>query len=165
VLAEAVNAHEKSFVTLKKNLAEAKKEVLNPKIQRAGKRYDMVVESLTRLAQHLTGMRSGLSLQFSLLLRIREGKIMVSDLDGKDGSTRQEMFSPKREMNGNDYFGGGKSGDVGQGGAEDGEQEDEDAKLADDANLFAEVRAKVGPELRKLTVRISPSHNTIVRQD
>jgi len=167
---------------------------LDPRIQRTGKAYDAVVDSLTRLAQHLTGMRSGTGLQVELMNAQREGRITLDDGDdgededeegkegwanGKEGGgaggVRSPSWSPvgvgreRKKMRGrrgkatqtSDYFGsmgGVGAGVVGVGqvlGEEEAEEfDEEDRKLAEDANLFAEVREHVGSQLRGLTVSL-----------
>lgn len=164
-LAQAVAAHEKSFKGLKTNLAEAKSEFFEPEIAKTGKAYDAVVDSLTRLAQHLTGMRSGTGLQVELMTAQREGRIVLDDLDangdrsGKGkGGMLSPSYSPTAVLTGKvegvgrkaepDYF-----GPTQEEPEEEDEFDEEDRKLAEDANLFAEVREHVGPQLRALTVR------------
>lgn len=158
-LAQAVAAHEKSFKGLKTNLAEAKSEFFEPEIAKTGKAYDAVVDSLTRLAQHLTGMRSGTGLQVELMTAQREGRIVLDDLEDDGGKGKAGLMSPTYTPRSN---GAGKSQDYfGIKGGDQEEEEDkfdeEDQKLAEDANLFAEVREHVGSQLRALTVRTSPS--------
>ncbi|CED83992.1 Predicted membrane protein [Phaffia rhodozyma] len=189
-LAKAVEAHEKSFTLLKKNLAEAKSEFLDHRIQRTSESYDTVVSSLTRLAQHLTGLRSGTGLQYEILKAEREGRIIIE----KNQESEKPIFSPmlRGDMSGkglpttvnvqgeSDYF--SKSPDpAGQTSKEVKDDEgmthteadattdpsqlveiqeaeqteednsEEDIRLAEDANLLAEVREQVGPQIRALT--------------
>lgn len=77
---KAVENHQSSFTSLKKNLAEAKKEWLDsgeststgvlgmvPLSKNRRKRaYEDAVDSLNRLAQHLNGLRSSTRLQYEL---------------------------------------------------------------------------------------------------
>ncbi|KAJ3563310.1 hypothetical protein NP233_g9021 [Leucocoprinus birnbaumii] len=77
---KAVEDHQSSFTSLKKNLAEAKKEWLDsgertatsvlgmvPSSRNKRKRaYEDAVDSLNRLAQHLNGLRSSARLQYEL---------------------------------------------------------------------------------------------------
>jgi hypothetical protein len=162
-LQEAVDAHERSFTGLKKNLGEAKSEILiDGRIRRSEKAYDAVVKSLTRLAQHLTGMRSGTGLQCALMKAQKEGRIVSDQLEEEVGHPQMPLFSPSagggmgKNAAAGDYFGeaGNAKGEKAKQGEGDdaSEMDDEDVKLADDANLFAEVRELVGPELRSLTV-------------
>ncbi|KAF5386002.1 hypothetical protein D9615_002507 [Tricholomella constricta] len=69
----AVEDHQGSFTSLKKNLAEARTEwflrgdVVNARPEDKGKRaYEDAVDSLNRLGQHLNGLRSGTRLQYEL---------------------------------------------------------------------------------------------------
>lgn len=77
---KAVEDHQSSFTSLKKNLAEARKEWLDsgegtatsvlgmvPSSRNRRKRaYEDAVDSLNRLAQHLNGLRSSTRLQYEL---------------------------------------------------------------------------------------------------
>ncbi|KAF8507480.1 Fusaric acid resistance protein-like-domain-containing protein [Hysterangium stoloniferum] len=75
-LLRAIDAHQASFTSLKRNLTEAHSEW----IFRFGNRdeaYDDAVDCLNRLAQHLGGMRSGTSIQRELAKAVKEGKIVV----------------------------------------------------------------------------------------
>ncbi|KAG5645197.1 hypothetical protein DXG03_006715 [Asterophora parasitica] len=69
----AVEDHQSSFTTLKKNLAEARTEwflrgdPVDARPEDKGKRaYEDAVDSLNRLGQHLNGLRSGTRLQYEL---------------------------------------------------------------------------------------------------
>ncbi|TFK44661.1 Fusaric acid resistance protein-like-domain-containing protein [Crucibulum laeve] len=97
----AVESHQNSFTSLKKNLNEAKSEWLlrgnsdvsnslgfksairNEKARR--KAYEDAVDSMNRLAQHLNGLRSGMRLQHELTqagivkLKNKKGKTVSED--------------------------------------------------------------------------------------
>ncbi|KAJ2931494.1 hypothetical protein H1R20_g5603, partial [Candolleomyces eurysporus] len=63
-LQQAVQNHQNSFTSLKKDLGEAQSEWIILKNEFASHRgYEDAVDSMNRLAQHLNGLRSGLSLQ------------------------------------------------------------------------------------------------------
>lgn len=68
-LERAVEAHADAFIKLKSDLAEAKHESLfDQRIAEAQReRLTAVIDSLTRLAQHLNGLRGGIDLQTRLL--------------------------------------------------------------------------------------------------
>jgi hypothetical protein len=87
-LRQAVASHAAAFKTLKADLAEAKHErVLDTRIR--GKKlelYDAAVGSLTRLAQHLAGLRGSTKLQEDLIKASREGKINLDIGAEKDHS-------------------------------------------------------------------------------
>ncbi|KAL5631313.1 hypothetical protein ACGC1H_006986 [Rhizoctonia solani] len=120
-LIRAVEAHQKSFTSLKKVLAEARVERCDPRIQRTAKVYDEAVLGLNHLAQHFGGLRSGTKLQFELI------------------QSRRKM---KTKTNSKDFEENGKGIDI------DG-REDEDAKTAE--ALFGSLVDDVGPPLRKLS--------------
>ncbi|KAG9074732.1 hypothetical protein FS749_013673, partial [Ceratobasidium sp. UAMH 11750] len=73
-LLRAVEAHQKSFTSLKKVLAEARAEWCDPRIQRTAEAYDEAVLGLNRLAQHFGGLRSGTKLQFELIQSRRKAR-------------------------------------------------------------------------------------------
>ena len=73
-LKKAITAHETSFTGLKTSLTDAKLELLDPRIQRAANEYDEIVQIMTRLAQNLTGLRSGCTLQNDILRARRQGR-------------------------------------------------------------------------------------------
>ena len=76
-LADAVQSHAKAFKTLQKDLGEAKNErLLDSRIRgRKLDLYDAAIGSLTRLAQHLAGLRGSTRLQESLIRAQKEGRI------------------------------------------------------------------------------------------
>jgi hypothetical protein len=84
-LPEAVKAHAAAFKSLQTDLAEAKHErLLDGRIR--GKKldlYDAAISSLTRLAQHLAGLRGSTKLQENLIRASKEG--MLSFTFGDDG--------------------------------------------------------------------------------
>ncbi|QRW08040.1 fusaric acid resistance-like protein [Ceratobasidium sp. AG-Ba] len=73
-LSRAVEAHQKSFTSLKKVLAEARAEWCDPRIQRTAEVYEEAVVGLNRLAQHFGGLRSGTKLQFELIQSRRKAR-------------------------------------------------------------------------------------------
>ena len=78
-LRAAAQSHATAFKTLKTNLAEAKSErVLDPRIRgRKLELYDAAIGSLTRLAQHLAGLRGSTRLQESLIRANNEGRMQL----------------------------------------------------------------------------------------
>jgi hypothetical protein len=79
-ISKAVAAHQATFTGLKKSLAEAQSERLyggpNASLSsRSGDPYEDAVDSLTRLAQHLNGLRSGTSLQYDLVKAHRDVRV------------------------------------------------------------------------------------------
>ncbi|KAF8325195.1 Fusaric acid resistance protein-like-domain-containing protein [Cantharellus anzutake] len=71
-LLQAIRDHQASFTSLKKSRDEAKSEWWNPRIQRPSDAYDAAVDSMTRLAQHISGLRSGLRLEVEMSLARHE---------------------------------------------------------------------------------------------
>lgn len=131
-LQHAAQAHSAAFTQLKADLAEAQEErVVDPRIgykQRA--RYAAVTDSLTRLAQHLTGMRGGTGLQSDLLRGSKQGLVQVVTSDSS-GSDSDEEKAPR---------------DTGTSRLKG------DRDLSKAGNLFWEFRDQVADELRQLTV-------------
>ncbi|KAH9991812.1 Fusaric acid resistance protein-like-domain-containing protein [Russula vinacea] len=78
-ISKAVAAHQATFTGLKKNFAEAQSERLcgGPSAGRGGDPYENAVDSLTRLAQHLNGLRSGTSLQYDLVKAHWDAKVAI----------------------------------------------------------------------------------------
>lgn len=146
-LASAVAAHEKSFTSLKKTLSEAKSEFLGAQ----GERFEVVISSLTRLAQHLTGLRSGTGLQYELMAAAKDGRIVIDQQQPHDHG--KVAWSPGERKEGSGFF-------EPAAGAAEGKLEREDAedeRLAQEANVFSEVREHVGPQLRSLTAACNAS--------
>ncbi|KAF8504112.1 Fusaric acid resistance protein-like-domain-containing protein [Gautieria morchelliformis] len=78
-LLRAVDAHQKSFTSLKRHLTEAHSEWLcSPRpLVATSAAYDDAVDCLNRLAQHLGGLRSGTRLQADLTRAHRDGKLVL----------------------------------------------------------------------------------------
>jgi hypothetical protein len=81
-ISKAIADHQAAFTGLKKNLAEAQSERLCGAPSAGSSRnsddpYEDAVDSLTRLAQHLNGLRSGTSLQYELAKAHRDGKVAI----------------------------------------------------------------------------------------
>ncbi|KAI9437537.1 Fusaric acid resistance protein-like-domain-containing protein [Lactarius indigo] len=81
-ISKAVADHQAAFTGLKKNLDEARSERLcggptTRSSRGSGDPYEDAVDSLTRLAQHLNGLRSGTTLQYDLAKAHRDGKVAI----------------------------------------------------------------------------------------
>ncbi|KAI0250127.1 Fusaric acid resistance protein-like-domain-containing protein [Lactifluus subvellereus] len=81
-ISKAVADHQAAFTGLKKNLSEAQSERLcdgsGPRLSGdRGDFYEDAVNSLTRLAQHLNGLRSGTSLQYDLAKAHKDGRLAI----------------------------------------------------------------------------------------
>ncbi|KZT29097.1 hypothetical protein NEOLEDRAFT_1154149 [Neolentinus lepideus HHB14362 ss-1] len=147
-LQKAVDSHQASFTSLKKNLAEARSEWLfggpsrrlDNSRKSSGKAYQDAVDSLNRLAQHLNGLRSGIGLQYELAKAHNDGKIVVKSLS---------MNQKRKNANGGVYHNGkGKSAET------DGlpAKETDDAEvLKAAAEMFGDLVDDLGPPLKALT--------------
>ncbi|BGP30214.1 hypothetical protein JCM10296v2_001966 [Rhodotorula toruloides] len=81
-LKRAIDTHKSTFTTLRTSLSQAKYEVFDRRISGRTTIYDSIVAKMQHLAQGLTGMRAGCSLQFDIL-RAREGGVIEEG--GEDG--------------------------------------------------------------------------------
>jgi hypothetical protein len=149
-LQNAVENHQASFTTLKKNLAEAQSEWLfagSEYRSKAMTAYQDAVDSLNRLAQHLNGLRGGTHLQYELIKAQRDGKLVLtkgkahSEWHDLDRDTSYKGKTPEKR--------GSSSQDV-----------DEDQLLKEAAAMFGELVDDLGPPLKALSVSMhSSSHN------
>ncbi len=108
ILARAVDAHTSAFTKLKAHLADAKHErAFDSRISGVqAQRSDAIVHSLTRLAQHLTGLRGGTTLQSELIEANRQhsdsdsGEVSESSTEaGDSGMTAVgDLFLDFREI-------------------------------------------------------------------
>ena len=157
-LQRAVEAHQKSFTSLKTNLDEARSEwVLNPpdpflKERRVVQRkqiselYGEAVDSLTRLGQHLAGLRGGTRLQIELSAAYRAGRIMLpkrktsKDISQENYADNSQAGSPPAE-------------DRDKGRVFASVEDEENAMLVAAAQIFGDLVDDVGPPMTALTVR------------
>jgi hypothetical protein len=144
-LTRAVDNHQSSFTSLKKNLSEAHSEwFTGGPTSRDGslKAYEDAVDSLTRLAQHLNGLRSGTRLQYELTKAHRDGKVILKN--------RPMIVRPHHDGDPQDL------GDRGKGKIPDGDEEPEDEEtvlLQEAAAMFGDLVDDLGPPLKALSVR------------
>lgn len=128
----AVEEHQASFTSLKRNLSEAKSEWTDYRVRAAARDlqgsehelYDAAVEGMTRIAQHLNGLRDGTRLQ--------------SEISGLENGPSSSGKSP---------HGNG----VGNGKSPMAEEQAPQPSFA----LFEELLEDVGPPLEALSVRHS----------
>jgi hypothetical protein len=147
-LQKAVEDHQASFTSLKKNLAEAYSEWLisgPTKTSKYGTAYEDAVDSLNRLAQHLNGLRGGTRLQYDLTKAHSHGKIVL-----KGGKLQGKQAGPA-----------GTPGDS-KGKASDKNDEvshelDGDYLLDDAAAMFGDLLHDLGSPLKTLSVSICRS--------
>ncbi|KAF9227087.1 hypothetical protein BS17DRAFT_861039 [Gyrodon lividus] len=136
---KAVENHQSSFTSLKKNLAEARSEwfgILDEGDRVLSKQaYGDAVDSLTRLAQHLNGLRSGTRLQYELTKAQSEGKLVLrrSHENAEDGYTSSGMKGKTH------YAVASQADDL------------EEALLRAAAEMFGDLVDDVGPPLKALS--------------
>lgn len=86
----AIDDHHDSFTSLKKNLEEAKLESLfDLRMRGMGAKYVEATDSLNRLAQHLTGLRSSCGLQHQIMAAQRE-KVRIARERAETTPTAQD---------------------------------------------------------------------------
>jgi hypothetical protein len=162
-LQRAVEAHQKSFTSLKTNLDEARSEwALNPpdpplKGRRVAQRkqtsilYGEAVDSLTRLGQHLAGSAR----RNQIADRVKCSPSCRKDHVAKEEGASKDISQENPEG----------SSQAGSPPAKDKEKErvivsvedEEDAMLAAAAQMFGDLVDDVGPPMTALTVRSSMS--------
>ncbi|KIJ60068.1 hypothetical protein HYDPIDRAFT_99557 [Hydnomerulius pinastri MD-312] len=139
---KAVENHQSSFTSLKKNLAEARSEWFNIPGERdsilSKQAYRDAVSSLTRLAQHLSGLRGGTRLQYELTKAQSEGKLVLRRSSANKGHGEDGYSSP------------GAKGKTLYGVASQTEDLEE-ALLQAAADMFGDLMDDVGPPLKALS--------------
>ncbi|KAJ9120974.1 hypothetical protein QFC24_004954 [Naganishia onofrii] len=142
-LQTAAQSHSAAFTQLKADLAEAQHErLLDRRINaKQRERYAAVTDSLTRLAQHLTGMRGGTGLQSDLLRGSKQGILEVNSASSSDSDDKEGTDGPRNR-------------DAGK--QRDGEMHVKrklrgDHDLSKAGNLFWAFRDEVAEEMRQLT--------------
>lgn len=135
-LKDAVQSHATAFKTLKSDLGEAKHErVLDPRIRgRKLELYDAAIGSLTRLAQHLAGLRGSTRLQESLIHAIREGRISA-DIGPEKRFSTMSVSTLKHDRS-------------------PGPATMQDADIAGSIHLFVQFREIAGEQMDTLVVRL-----------
>ena len=142
-ISKAVADHQAAFTGLKKNLAEARSERLGGgpsagSSRNSGDPYEDAVDSLTRLAQHLNGLRSGTSLQYELAKAHRDGKVAIRR--GSAFATVLETGVAKGKSASSDGLGGGNA------------TENENVMLRAAAAMFGDLVGELDSPLRALSV-------------
>jgi hypothetical protein len=142
-ISKAVADHQAAFTGLKKNLGEAQSERLCS-VRTAdlsgsrGDPYEDAVDSLTRLAQHLNGLRSGTSLQYDLAKAHRDGKVAIRRHSVR-GNTFSNVFETELVK--------GKTTSEGH-----GSNSNEDAMLRAAAAMFGDLVSELDSPLHALSV-------------
>lgn len=158
-LQKAVESHQASFTSLKKNLTEAHSEWFyggpsgNSRLT-SGRAYEDAVDSLNRLAQHLNGLRSGTRLQYDLTKAHAEGKVVLKNRTSKNVDSKNGDFGPSGS-NGNH-----KSAPIDGKTAEVPEEDNELLQAA--ASMFGDLVDDLGPPMKALSV--SAQHSTYYRK-
>ncbi|KAF7376656.1 ArAE-2 domain-containing protein [Mycena sanguinolenta] len=133
-LMKAVANHQSSFTSLKKSLKEAQSEWGQGNGGRLGQAYEDAVDSMTRLAQHLNGLRGGTNLQYDLT---------------KAGVVGKSKKAAKANGNGKQ-----KAGRVSV-AVEDADEETVMLKAA--AEMFGDLVDDLGPPLKALSTTCASS--------
>ncbi|CDR88651.1 related to BRE4-protein involved in endocytosis [Sporisorium scitamineum] len=142
----AIDDHHDSFTSLKKNLEEAKLESLfDLRMRGMSAKYVEATDSLNRLAQHLTGLRSSCGLQHQIMAARREAQQAAREeaettnaqpIKPRPASTRlADMFESESEF-------GSHTSDL--------TQKAEPSEGSNDATAFEDFIASVGPHMRSL---------------
>jgi hypothetical protein len=137
-ISKAVADHQAAFTGLKKNLDEARSERLCDGAaarSRSGDLYEDAVDSLTRLAQHLNGLRSGTSLQYDLARAHRDGKVAIRRRPSYGSKAFANVLEPTK----------------GKAAAEE-EDDTEDVMLRAAAAMFGDLVGELDSPLRALSV-------------
>ncbi|KAG2154411.1 Fusaric acid resistance protein-like-domain-containing protein [Suillus bovinus] len=142
---KAVESHQASFTGLKKNLEEAKSEWFSGLRGQEGKAsrqaYEDAVDSLTRLAQHLNGLRSGTRLQYELTKAHSEGRLTLKRRDQTIG----------REPDPSGYHSPAGMGRRVSNGGLDMRDDTDEILLQAAADMFGDLVDDLGPPLKALT--------------
>jgi hypothetical protein len=142
-LQRAIESHQSSFTSLKRNLDEAQSEWFcgNSKSGASGRKaYEDAVDTLNRLAQHLNGLRSGTRLQYELAKAYCDGKIILKGRHPALNMPQGRKFFGVDNLN-------GKGKKVGV------SEEENDALLQSAAAMFGDLVDEMGPPLKALSVR------------
>lgn len=135
---KAVESHQSTFTGLKKAFTEARSErfmILDDASSTLAKQaYEDAVDSLTRLAQHLNGLRSGTRLQYELSKAQSKGKLVIRGSHLQDDGNSISRIS------------------VGQGRSPIPPRDDlEEALLRTAADMFGDLIDVTGPPLKALS--------------
>lgn len=113
-LLRAVKDHEAVFTSLKRSHDEAKSEWWNTKIQANEEAYEAAIGMMTRLAQHVGGLRSGLNLQRELAVRsgasrtwstgADDSEIVMDALEKAFGEFVEELAPPMHALTVSAFF-------------------------------------------------------------
>jgi hypothetical protein len=150
-LQSAIESHQSSFTSLKKNLAEAHSEWFyggpsGVSQNSSGRAYEDAVDSLNRLAQHLNGLRSGTKLQYDLTKAHADGKVILKNRAAGQSRSPHPMSS---------NFSTSRNNGKRKMAVEDSQSDEEDILLQAAALMFGDLVDDLGPPLKALSVRVS----------
>jgi hypothetical protein len=149
-LQKAIENHQSSFTSLKKNLADARSEWFyggpnGDGQDSSGRAYEDAVDSLNRLAQHLNGLRSGTRLQYDLTKAHADGKVVL-----KNRSIRQ---NERTDGTTGDFIASGTKTAVEDDQIVNEQSEEENALLQAAALMFGDLVDDLGPPMKALSVQ------------
>ena len=146
-LHQAVQSHQKSFTSLKSNLSDAKTEMIsNPATPDSlSKAYEDAVGSMNRLAQHLSGLRSGSKFQYDITKKHQTLQ--------EKGNTRPAPAPVPMVAQ------------VSKGKAPAASVEDESQLLDAAVDIFGDIVEELGPPLKALSAICTTSLKKMKRDD
>ena len=147
-LQRAVDSHQSSFTSLKKNLSEAHSEWFYSEPTGTNRRspgtaYQDAVGCLNRLAQHLNGLRGGTRLQYELTKARSDGKLRHR--------TPENLSTPESS----------RKGKTTAHGKEDTQEAEYDHLLNQAATMFGDLVEDLGPPLKALSVGFGVFHHPL----
>lgn len=154
----AIDDHHDSFTSLKKNLSEAKLESLfDLRMRGMTHKYVEATDSLNRLAQHLTGLRSSCGLQHQIMAVRKEAQRLARDQEDlasaaatQPGEAPSQPKSRPASSRLADLFEVDADSDAEQPSGEGGEEAAAMHRTADSATAFEDFIQSVGPHMRSL---------------
>ncbi|KAK0522946.1 hypothetical protein OC842_006314 [Tilletia horrida] len=136
----AIDNHHASFISLRKNLQEARMEAaLDARVRHVSDRYIRVVDSMNRLAQHLTGLRSSCGLQHQIMVDRQQNEMASSYTNGQGAQVGDDPFANPRKSHG-EQIGSQRERKIGS------------ETLQAHASSFEHFASNIGPHMRSLVV-------------
>jgi len=144
----AIDDHHSSFTSLKKNLSEAKLETpFDARIRGNCSKYQKVVDSLNRLAQHLAGLRSSCGLQHEIMMKQREDA--KYNLNG-DSKTKAERIAEALTANSDYHHSANSRSGFSSGPSFSGNDSVSSNDFVGQANAYQLYLDAIGPHMRSL---------------
>ncbi|KAK0521272.1 hypothetical protein OC834_006724 [Tilletia horrida] len=136
----AIDNHHASFISLRKNLQEARMEAaLDARVRHVSDRYIRVVDSMNRLAQHLTGLRSSCGLQHQIMVDRQQNEMASSYTNGQGAQVGDDPFANPRKSHG-EQIGSQRERKIGS------------ETLQAHASSFEHFASNIGPHMRSLVL-------------